>query len=71
VADAILVWLTLQQAADAAQVGPKLLRREIKAGRLRAAKIGGRGDIRIHREWLDAWLVASSTPIELTARRAS
>jgi excisionase family DNA binding protein len=62
-------WLTLAEACQVAQCGPKLLRREIKAGRLRAARIGGRRDIRVHRDWIDAWLQASAQPIEIRPLR--
>ena len=58
-------WLTIKQACPVAQVGPKLLRREFKAGRLRAARIGNRRDIRIRRDWIDAWLEASAQPVEV------
>lgn len=49
-------WLKVEQARRVAQCGAKLLYREIKAGRLRAARLGGRRDIRIHRQWIDEWL---------------
>ena len=62
-------WLTIKQARQIAQCGPKLLYREIKAGRLRAARIGGRRDLRVHRNWINAWLEASSTPVEIRPRR--
>jgi excisionase family DNA binding protein len=58
-------WLTVEQAAAIAQCGIRLLYREIKAGRLRAARIGGRRDLRIHRDWIDSWLTASAEPIEV------
>lgn len=59
------VWLTVKQAAARAQVGPKLIYREVAASRLRAARIGGRRDLRCLPEWVDEWLKASSTPIEV------
>ena len=62
-------WLTIAEARQVAKCGSKVLYREIKAGRLRAARIGSRRDIRIHREWIDAWLLASSTPVEIVSRR--
>ena len=58
-------WLTSEQAAARAQVGKKLLYRETKAGRLRVARIGGRRELRFLAEWIDAWLEASSTPVEV------
>jgi len=60
------VWLTVKQAAARAQVGPKTIYREVRASRLRAARIGDRRDIRIHRDWISEWLIASSTPTEVT-----
>ncbi len=58
-------WLTIDEAREVAKVGARLLYREIKAGRLRAARIGGRRDLRIHRAWIDTWLEASAEPIEV------
>lgn len=58
-------WYTVAQASCVPQCQPKLLYREIQAGRLRAARIGARRDLRIHRDWLDEWLVASATPVEV------
>jgi excisionase family DNA binding protein len=58
-------WLTVGEAAARARVGPKCIYAEVKAGRLRAARVGGRRDLRILASWIDDWLVAASTPIEV------
>jgi excisionase family DNA binding protein len=58
-------WLTVGEAADHARCGIKLIYREVKAGRLRAAKVGGRRELRLLPEWIDQWLLASTTPIEV------
>lgn len=59
-------WLTITQACRVAQCGVKLLYREVKARRLRAARLGGRrGPVRIHRDWLNDWMVRQSEPVEL------
>jgi len=58
-------WLPVAEASAVAKVGAKFLYREVKAGRLRAARIGGRRDIRIHRDWIGAWLEASAEPVEI------
>ena len=58
-------WLTVDQARQVAQCGAKLIYREIKAERLRAARIGNRRDLRIRRDWTDAWLEASAVPVEV------
>jgi excisionase family DNA binding protein len=57
-------WLTVGEAATRARVGVKLIYREVQAGRLRAARIGGRRDLRILPEWIDEWLVGTATPVE-------
>jgi hypothetical protein len=48
---------------------PRFAIREIKAGRLRAARIGGRGEYVIHRTWLRQYLEDQSTPVMVTTRR--
>lgn len=58
-------WLTVKGASERADCGAKLIYREIRAGRLRAARIGNRRDLRIHIEWIDQWLVASADPVEV------
>jgi excisionase family DNA binding protein len=54
-------WLTVKEAADRARCGRKLIYREVDAKRLRAAKVGGRRELRMLPEWIDAWLLAQST----------
>ena len=62
-------WHTVEDTGLVAKVGPKLVYREIKAGRLRAARIGGRrGPLRIHRRWIDEWLEAAAKPVEVGRR---
>lgn len=64
-------WLTVEQARQIAQCGVKLLYREVKVGRLRAARLGGRRDLRIHRTWIDEWLMRCATPTEISRRGAA
>ena len=54
-------WLTVTDAAARARCGPKLIYREVRAQRLRAVKMGGRRELRLRPEWIDAWLIASAT----------
>jgi len=61
-------WLTVPEAAERARVGRRLIYREIKAGRLRAAVVGNRRDLRLLVEWVDQWLIASSEPREIRRR---
>jgi excisionase family DNA binding protein len=58
-------WRTVPQVCKRAQVGPKVVYKEIKAGRLRAARIGGRRSLRIHDEWIDQWLRDAAEPVEI------
>ena len=62
-------WLKIAEARQVAKVGARLLYREIKAGRLRAARIGARRDLRIHVDWINEWLEAASTPVQVVVKR--
>lgn len=60
-------WLTVAEAARIARCSSKLLYSAHATGRLRAARIGvGRGALRIHRDWLDTYITACATPVEVT-----
>jgi excisionase family DNA binding protein len=56
-------WKTLKEAAVYARRGPRFLRREIEAGRLRAARVGGRREFITRDEWIDEWLEELSRPV--------
>ena len=58
-------WLTVKEAAERGRCGPKLIYREVKAGRLRAARIGGRRELRLLSAWVDDWLIEQSTVREV------
>ena len=62
-------WLTAEQAAAWAQVGVKCVYREVTAGRLRAARIGGRRELRFLAAWVDEWLERTAEPIEVRSSR--
>jgi excisionase family DNA binding protein len=49
-------WLTVKEAGTRARCGVKTIYREVKAGHLRAARVGGRRELRFLPEWVDAWL---------------
>ena len=58
-------WLTAHEGAERARCGTKTIYREVKAGRLRAARVGGRRELRFLDLWIDEWLVRCSTVLEL------
>lgn len=65
-----MIWLTAKQAASRAQVTVDTIYREVKAGRLRAARIGGR-NLRFRESYIDAWLERPQLePTEQAARVA-
>lgn len=59
-------WLTAHEAAQRAKVSTRTIYTAVRAGRLRSALIGGRRSHRFRAAWVDAWLEANSTPIEIT-----
>lgn len=62
-------WLTVNEAADRARCGPKLIYREVRAGRLQAARVGGRRELRLLAEWVDEWLLQMITPTRVSRIR--
>ncbi len=62
-------WLTAKEAAQRLRIHRETLYHEVAAGRLRAARIGGRRNLRFLPEWCDAYLEASSMPVEVTPRK--
>ena len=48
----------------------RFLAQEVKAGRLRAARVGGRGQLLYRRDWLNQYLEDLARPIEVMRRRA-
>ena len=58
-------WLKAIEAAERSRVGTKTIYREVRAGRLRAARVGGRRELRFRAEWIDEWLEASATPVSV------
>jgi excisionase family DNA binding protein len=53
-------WLTVKEAAERARCGVKTVYREVAAGHLKAARIGGRRELRFLADWIDGWLSGST-----------
>lgn len=64
-------WMTSTDAATYLKRGKKFLLREIRAGRLKAARVGGRGEILTRAEWCDEWVAGQAiiVPVPLRTRR--
>lgn len=62
-------WMTAKEAATYLKCGRDFIHREIKAGRLQAARIGGHREIRTRAEWCDQWVTDQATPVLIGARR--
>ena len=56
--EAATPWLTVKQAAARSQFGRKAIYDAIKQHKLKAVHVGTA--LRIHTEWVDAWLNASA-----------
>jgi excisionase family DNA binding protein len=63
-------WLTTREAAAYLKRGRRFVLREIHAGRLRAARIGGRAEVLTRTDWLDSFVESQATPITMPVRRA-
>lgn len=55
------IWLTLRGTAARAAVSEAPIKPEVRSGRSRSARVGGRRHLRFRVEWIDAWLDASAT----------
>ncbi|MGD9902818.1 MAG: helix-turn-helix domain-containing protein [Vicinamibacterales bacterium] len=67
-ADPTSPWLDASEGAIYARVSKKLLYRAIRSGRLRAARVGGRRQVRLRREWLDAFIEGQIAGPETSVR---
>ena len=57
-------WLKIDEAADRARCGPKTIYRAVRSGQLRAARIGGRRELRFLESWIDCWLLGEDSRLE-------
>lgn len=58
-------WLNAETAARYVRMSRKFIYEEVKRGRMRAARLGGRGEIVTRKEWLDEYIEQRAKPIEL------
>ncbi len=68
VLDASDKWVALDEGARHAGVSTATLRRAIRRGELRHARVSNRKILRLRLGWIDEWLLATTTPVEV--RRA-
>jgi excisionase family DNA binding protein len=57
-------WLSTKEAAQYAKCSSKVLYHAVATGKLRAARVNDRKDLRHRRDWLNSWLEASA-PVEV------
>jgi excisionase family DNA binding protein len=62
-------WLTAADAARYLKRGRRFVLAEVHAGRLRAARIGGRREVLTTRDWCDQYVIDQAAPINFTNRR--
>lgn len=55
-------WFDVQEAARHAKCGKGSIYLAVRQGKLRAAYLGGRRELRFLVEWVDEWLLSTSTP---------
>ena len=56
-------WLNVREAAARAKCGERSIYNAVAARKLRAARLGGRRELRFLAEFIDAWLLATTTPV--------
>lgn len=57
-----LRWLTIREAADRACCGTRTIRRAVRDGRLRTARLRRNGELRFFESWIDEWLIDQLMP---------
>jgi excisionase family DNA binding protein len=61
-------WLTAREAGAYLKHSRNFVLREVRAGRLRAAIVGGRKEILTRAEWCDQWVEDRTKPMPFTSR---
>lgn len=58
-------WLTVSEAAARARCGARTIYKEVNSGRLRAARLGGRRELRLKAAWVDEFLERTAAAVEV------
>jgi excisionase family DNA binding protein len=53
--------LEARAASQRARCGVRIIYRAVQAGRLRAVRVGGRRELRLQPDWVDAWLLSAES----------
>lgn len=63
-------WMNVRDAATRARCGTRQIRSAVRAGKLKAASLGGRRELRFLAAWVDDWIKATAAvaPSETGAR---
>lgn len=71
-ASTVSPWLTLRESAARARRSPRYMARQIRAGRLKACVLTGRGDYVLKPEWVDEFIESLMVPqpVNFGRRRA-
>lgn len=59
------IWLDVTEAAAHAKCGKRSIYSAVSRRRLRAARLGGRRELRFLPRWIDEWLLATCTPVDV------
>ncbi len=62
-------WLTAAEAGEYLKRSKRYIHAEIKKGRIRAARVGGKKEILTRREWLDQFIEDEAAPVMVAVRR--
>ncbi len=61
-------WMNAREAGRYLRRSRLFVLREVRAGRLKAARVGGRREILTRAEWCDAWVQQNAEPVMIRRR---
>lgn len=62
-------WMNARDAGRYLRRNSRFISKEIKAGRLRGAIVGGRREVLTRAEWCDEWVTEHTQPVPIVVRR--